>query len=440
VALEPAILDLSGALPVTNVRLTAQISDVVSAEVQTTVANAEAFIGTAGPDGSGFALFPSDGLFDEVSEAAYFDIPIANFLNLSQGDHPIYVHGLDAAGNWGPVGSATLTVNKGEGDIEGPIVTALDVAPNPTQGATSVTLTAAAADPGSLSNIAAAEWSVDGGTAFPMQATDGAFDSPTELLNALISVSGWSNGQHLFSVRAQDSLGNWGPVAQVRLRVTGNNAVMILNDNFNAGNLALWSGVVGQVAVVPDAALPAAANMSQPDSVDMGLQTTVDGGAPAYVSFLMPPGEINFNASFSFDPNSVVLGAGEHDIFLGLDGDTPIFGIQCEVSGDGTGYEVRGWVLVGGVATYTAWYDIEDSAHGLGIVWRAAPVGSFSLAIDGLVVEEMPDLDTGGYRLHEIRLGPSANLDAAMSGAEYFDNFEGLRMVLVYLPVTTRSQ
>jgi FtsP/CotA-like multicopper oxidase with cupredoxin domain len=112
VSITPTLLDLTEAIPVTYVRLDAVITDTLSAGIQSPLANAQGFIDTVGPEGSGFNLFPSDGLFDEISEAVYFQIPVANFLILTHGDHGVYVRGLDSAGNWGIVGSATITIHR----------------------------------------------------------------------------------------------------------------------------------------------------------------------------------------------------------------------------------------------------------------------------------------------------------------------------------------
>ncbi|MFN2186718.1 MAG: multicopper oxidase domain-containing protein, partial [Anaerolineae bacterium] len=160
-SLTPAVLDLSGAPPVTDVRLDATISDALSAEVQSTLANAEAFVDVAGLDGEGFNIFPSDGLFDEITENAYYQIPVANFLLLSQGDHLVYVHGLDSAGNWGTLGSATITIDRGVAvDLVGPAVASLTITPNAVNRAQIIDVTATATDPDLISDIAAAEWFV----------------------------------------------------------------------------------------------------------------------------------------------------------------------------------------------------------------------------------------------------------------------------------------
>jgi hypothetical protein len=228
VTLTPAVLDFSqpANLP-THVRLEAVLTDALSNGVQSTLADAEAFVGQAGLEGTGFALFPSDGLFDEVGETAYFNIPVANFSQLAEGVHPVTVRGLDAAGNWGAVGSADISIVQGGGgtDVTGPVITALDVSPSPTNGATEVTLQAVAADVDLASNVAAGEWFVGTdpgeGLGAALDPSDTAFDSPSELMTAVIAIdeTGWPKGWYTISVRAQDSAGNWGDVSTVRLRV-----------------------------------------------------------------------------------------------------------------------------------------------------------------------------------------------------------------------------
>jgi hypothetical protein len=228
VTLTPDLLDFSqpANLP-THVRLEAVMTDTLSNGAQSVLASAEAFIGPAGPEGTGFALFPSDGLFDEVSETVYFDIPAVNFSQLADGIHHVTVRGLDAAGNWGAVGSADITIVQGGGGVDeiGPVITALDVSPNPTNGATEVTLQAVAADVDLLSNVVAGEWFVGAdpgvGLGTALDPWDGAFDSPSELMTAIIAINetDWPKGWHTISVRAQDAAGNWGEISTVRLRV-----------------------------------------------------------------------------------------------------------------------------------------------------------------------------------------------------------------------------
>jgi carboxypeptidase T len=60
---------------------------------------------------------------------------------------------------------------------------------------------------------------VAGASANAMTASDGAFNSSSEGLSATVSTAGLSSGKHTLYVRAQDSLGNWGPVSATFLTV-----------------------------------------------------------------------------------------------------------------------------------------------------------------------------------------------------------------------------
>lgn len=430
--LAPATLDLSGAPPVVNVRLEAMLDDPVSAGAQSMLANAEGFVETAGPNGTGFDLFASDAMFDESSEAIYFDIPVSAFLLLSQGPHTVYVHGLDAAGNWGPMASAEIYIERGATDTAGPVLSSPGAVPNPTAGATLVTLTVQAADPDLLSNIAGGQWSASPGYIGTFQAADGAFDSPLETLTAQIDVTGWPNGTRRISLVAYDTQANFGAPVEVALSIQGNNAVQIMADNFESGNLDAWTNVVGDVTVVPEAGLGAA-------RAGLGMRAGIDGGAPAYASHAMPLGEAAYRARFLYDPNSANLGATEHDILAGLYADKAIMGIQVEASGNG-GYEVRGWALSNGVPIYTGWHGISDEPHALGIHWGSASQASLALIVDGQVVEILDYLDTAAYTVHEIRLGPSGDIDPAASGAQYFDEYDARRAMTLFLPLVSRGQ
>ncbi len=434
-SLTPSTLDLTGAPPVVNVRLAGTIRDPLTAGALSNLANAEAFVDVAGPNGTGFDLFASDAMYDEDTEPVYFDIPVSAFLLLSEGVHPVYVHGLDAAGNWGPLAMVQITIERGGGtggDTTGPTISGQRVAPNPTAGAASVTLTANAADFELASNIASAEWYVNLGYVGQFLPADGAFDSPTEALVANIDVSTWPNGTRTLNMVAYDALGNPGPLARIVLIVEGNNPVQIMADNFDAGDLAAWANTVGNVAVTPEAALDA-------NRAGMGLQATIDGGAPAYVSQVLPVGEKTLRTRFAFDPNSANIGSVHHDILAGLYADKPIMGIQMEAGGNG-GYEIRGWALSNGVPLYTGWVDIGDQPHELGLDWQAASQATLSLRVDGQVAVTLDWLDTAAYTVHEVRLGASGNLDPAASGAEYFDNFSARRNMTLFLPTISRGQ
>ena len=173
------------------------------------VKTAEGFIDTIGADGTGFPFTPADGLFDSDVEAAYAFIPLTTINTLADGAHTIYVHGQDGVGNWGPTSSVVLVI-----DRTAPTVTGVSVAPDPTNGAATVTLTAIASD--ADTTVAAAEWFTGAdpgpGNGTPMTASDGTFDSGNEGVTATIDLTGFTAGAHTISVRALDAAGNWSAV------------------------------------------------------------------------------------------------------------------------------------------------------------------------------------------------------------------------------------
>ncbi|HZU87485.1 MAG TPA: multicopper oxidase domain-containing protein [Anaerolineaceae bacterium] len=232
VNITPALLDLSGPPPVTSVRIDATLTDALLY-----VDRSEAFFDTFTGNGTGFQLVPADGLMDELVEAVYFNVPVGQIAYFSQGVHTLYVHGRDAAGNWGVLATDTITINKGVAlDVVAPNIIALNynatmlrpaAGPAATAGV-QINLLARASDPNYISNIAAAEWFI--GTAVPANPADrhpmvasdgfGLNNYTIEDLSAAIDTSSFSGGgMYTFSVRAQDSAGNWGPVVSLTINL-----------------------------------------------------------------------------------------------------------------------------------------------------------------------------------------------------------------------------
>jgi hypothetical protein len=115
------------------VRVTAAtMSDPIAGGVRSNISAAEAFIDTAGAAGSGILLTAGDGVFNSPSESGYTDIPLATVLQLANGNHTIYVHARDAAGNWGATSSTVLVIDK----IAPTVLSINRVNPDPTSAAT----------------------------------------------------------------------------------------------------------------------------------------------------------------------------------------------------------------------------------------------------------------------------------------------------------------
>jgi len=92
------------------VRVTATFDDTASGG--STIATGEGFIGTAGANGTGFPFVATDGVFNEVNDPGYADIPLTTINQLPVGPNTIYVHGKDAAGNWGATSTITLDIER----------------------------------------------------------------------------------------------------------------------------------------------------------------------------------------------------------------------------------------------------------------------------------------------------------------------------------------
>ena len=198
------------------VRVTADFSDM--GRGNSNIVAAEGFIDTVGTTGTGFVFIANDGLFDVPAESGYSDIPLAVVGALANGDHSIYVHAKDAAGNWGAMASTVLVIDKTGPSTSGVILT--PTASNNT--AVGVSATANDVATGN-SNIAGGELFINAaganGTGIAMTASAA---SPSTTINGTIPasvVAGLSTGNRTVYVHARDAAGNWGGFAQATLLI-----------------------------------------------------------------------------------------------------------------------------------------------------------------------------------------------------------------------------
>ena len=86
--------------------VTATVDDTSNGS--STVVAAEYFIDASGTFGSGIAMTASDKRFNSPKENVRAVLAAKVFAALGSGTHTLYVHGKDAAGNWGDLQSATF--------------------------------------------------------------------------------------------------------------------------------------------------------------------------------------------------------------------------------------------------------------------------------------------------------------------------------------------
>ncbi len=66
----------------------------------------------------------------------------------------------------------------------------------------------------------------DGGTPYPLTATDGAFDETAEAVQGTIPTDGAQRGRHLVYVRGRDAQGYWGPISAMFVNLSDGSAVV----------------------------------------------------------------------------------------------------------------------------------------------------------------------------------------------------------------------
>jgi FtsP/CotA-like multicopper oxidase with cupredoxin domain len=413
-----------------GVRMEIQMMDADGSIIK----NAEGFIdyvdATTNPDGTGFPLIAKDALYDSSMENAYFIIPLATVRNLSEGDHIISFHGLDAAGNWGALGTMTLTVDK-----TGPAIGNIVADPNPVvkRGANTLPLTLTADAVDGVADIVAAEW-FDGadpgnGQATPLLPADGTFNSLSEALTSTaINVRPWPVGDHIVSIRAKDAAGNWGEVTTTTVMVRRPGQLnAVFGDSFETANFSAWDTAVGAVDVAAAAATEGS----------LGMAASLDSG-PAYLKARIPADAnlSGYKISFDFSPNGAETADEEQQIFTAIDSSgSGIFGIMFEQGPDGP--EVQAWALeADGAMTMTQGVHITNGVQKLELNWESGDSVKLVLSVDGIEQAALTGLDTSLYKLNEVQLGPSFGVADAASGVLYFDAFEiAPNQYQIYMPI-----
>jgi len=195
-----------------SANLSASVSDVSTGNSNVTAA--EYFIDSTGTNGSGTPMSGTFGSPGPITVNA--TISGATIGSLSSGNHTVYAHGQDSAGNWGP-----FTLNILKVDNDPPNTTNPNLSPNPANGSVNVTLTATGNDSTTgNSNIVAAEYWIDAGPHLPMTVL---VTSPTAGLTTTIpaaTILALAQGPHTVSISSMDSVNTtWGPAATITLTV-----------------------------------------------------------------------------------------------------------------------------------------------------------------------------------------------------------------------------
>ena len=396
-----------------SVRVTATFVDAT-----TTVAAGEGFIDNAsGADGTGFTFTATDGVFNAagpLGETGYADIPLTTINLLTPGNHTIYVHGKDAAGNWTspiPVTSqVTILIDKTV-----PTFTGLSLAPNPTYGAASVTLTVnGAVDPlvASLaSGITGGEYWIDG--AAPAAGSGTAFTG----LTATIPVGTLGVGSHTVGARIRDAAGNWSTTASASFTVVPD---AIFSNGFDTG-VRPWGwtsssttnttrlNVTTSPALVGTRSLQAQGNNT--NYVQLNFGTATNPASPTY------------DARFYFRPNGNT--STGKDILVASSGTsntsftTPLFRVRYRLNGANPEVQIQA-----GATANASWVTVlgGTSNNVIEVTWQSP--GNLVLYVNGTLSQT---LAAGTGSVTAVRLGSVTT--TGNNTLMYFDAFASKRTV-----------
>ncbi len=397
------------------VRVTATLADTASA-----IAGGEGFIDTLGADGAGFPFAASDGSFNSQTEAATADVPLTTINALSQGNHTVYVHGRDAAGNWGPTATTVLLVDK-----TAPTFTGISLSPNPTAGATNVTLTInGAADNAGGAGVAGGEYWIN-----PPTSTNPAPGGGTQFTGstATIPVGSLALGSYTVSARIRDAAGNWSTgssgIRTATLAVSPPD--VIFSDGFESGNFSAWSSRsttnTSRLNVTTTAKLVGA----------YGLQS--QGNNTNYVQYnwgtATNPASATYDARMYFRPNGNsstgkdILSAATSNTF-----GTTLFRVRYRLSGTTPQVQIQ----AGTSNTNSTWTNLlgGTSNNFLEVVWQAVGSGgpnpgTLRLYVNGVQAQTLTMTSTGA--VGAVRMGSVTN--TGTNTLMYFDAFTSKRSV-----------
>ena len=405
--------------------VSATITDANSGGLQNPVTDAEGFLDTVGAGGTGFQLLAVDGALDSVSESVYGLIPISQIRSLSNGTHHVSVRGQDSAGNWGPVNTLNLDVDK-----VAPILGAVSGSQNQTTGA--VTLTA----PVSETTIGIAEFwlgTIDPGIG---KGTSVPFTVGTSI-TANVPLAGLPSGAQRFNLRVKDTAGNWSNAVNTNVTVRPNT---IFANGFTSANSPFgWSNNTGGPTVTPAAGIPFG-------GTNRGLQVTQAGGGTnrtRFVTDTLPTAETSYHASFAFNANTMNSGTNAASVLTLFEARTAAGGQVLAVQFHKTiatstvpaVNQIRMVFPRSTGGTFIGPYvDLPAGDHTIRVDWVAGPAGganpgSLRLLLDGVSVTFQTG-DTGTQTVGTAVLGLTAGVTNSMVGTAYFDSFASTRFTL----------
>ncbi len=427
---------LGSPVDLSSIKVQASFTDPPSAGVSSRIVGAEGFIDAPGPNGSGFVFVASDGTFDALApaaETAYGLIPLSELTGLADGGHTVYVHAKDAAGNWGPAGTATLAVDRTR-----PVLSALTA----TQVLGGVRLAATLGNPGTAASaVVAAEAFVgttDPGQGLATPLTQLTFPLAPGPISAILPRV--PAGSRTVFVRVKDTAGNWSVPVSVTLAVRTD---PLFSDTFGTTGTS-WAGQPWTVTGNPTRVATTAA---------LGLDgsrtmRTAGGALASFVTtpVLSPTSVTNpvtsrYAVRFLFRPDTLVTGgtavAPGRLTLLSLRGGGPVTeraAVQYRRFGPASSSPAQVGLSINGAAP-TSWSTLPPGTSTIRVDWSSTGVGSSAtlyldsdLATGPTAVGSTTGVP-GGQTVDRAVLGKVTGF-ASLAGQAYLDAYTASRFGL----------
>jgi hypothetical protein len=307
-------------------------------------------------------------------------------------------------------------------DRVNPVLGALSAVPNPTNGATTVAISADFTDASALN--AAEIWlgTTDPGVGNGTPETLTVNQAGTRV-TVTVAVPPFTVGTRRVNVRVQDKAGNWSNVQSIVITARGAGAPG------TAAGLLGFDTNVGNVAVSTAAGLP-------PGGGNQGVAATATANHPAYVSSSTTAPAHGLTASFLL--NRHTLRTSTNGILTLFDGRTStgtgVFALQLRTT-SATGAQIRA-VLTrsNGTTIEGAWFTLGTATNRVNLTWVSGPAlganrGQLRVTLGNTVLINQ-FANTTGRTLASVRLGvvdgttPAAR--AGMTGSLYLDDYTAM--------------
>lgn len=391
-------------------RISAEITDTASNVVQ-----GEAFLKTAGGNGTGIQMRPVDGKMDSADESMYALVPLSQLTGYKTDQKiPVLVHGKDAAGNWNTTfdTSASLILDR-TAPVLGATLSATLGDPGQAAVALRTSLTEA-------NTVRAAEvWT---GTTDPGvgKATPASFSVGTGTVTVFATFPS-TTAATVFHVRVMDMAGNWSN-ASATGSVRGFRNLMEAGSTGwpAADNAARISSLGAAAQPTPDE--PASANGMQ---VNVALTSTQTRTAD--VRDTNPVTSRGYHARFQFAANTLNSGTNANNVVTVFDaasadrGTGEVFALQFR--GSGATAQIR--AAIGG--TVGVWKTVGSGSHTIQLDWTGGANAALVLTVDGTAQYTVSATNVTAT-IESAQLGVISNsvtstTTVGTTGAAWFDTF-----------------